>query len=614
MRHSHFEIKNFKGIAQVRIDLDTAPRGNIYTLVGLNESGKTTILEALNFLSYRTETLDPLNLPGYSVKDVHELIPISRRANFTDSIVLTAGYIPNADDNQLIRDYLRKELGFELAQDVPPFEVTQTYAFVDSQLVSSSPPQPRSTWSIKFIGKRPRAKKQVELDGEDWQKAIVYVRKLLPSILYFPNFLFEFPDKIYLEDLPTNAESSVFHRFYRTILQDVLDSIGGNMNLQKHVLDRAKAGGPFDQRALESVLLKMGSDITAKVFKAWNRIFNRSVGNKEIVVGWDEDAVGGWYLQLRLKDADELYTISERSLGFRWFFAFLMLTQYRGFRKDATKNVLFLLDEPASNLHPSAQTQLLESFGRFPGNCSIVYTTHSHHMINPDWLEGTLVVKNEGLDYDAEEEDYNARKTLVTAQKYRDFAAHHPNQTTYFQPVLDVLNYSPGRLENVPDVVMVEGKNDFYTLKFFLEKVLTANTALHLLPGGGAGSLDDVIRLYLAWGRNFIILLDSDDEGVLQKRRYEERFGALVRDRIYSLQDVEGGWKKTGMERLVSESDRMSIQSAVYPQAKTFKKAHFNRAVQELYLTDQHPLVSETTLGNFEKIISFCQAKLINVV
>ena len=272
MRHSHFEIKNFKGIAQVRIDLDTAPRGNIYTLVGLNESGKTTILEALNFLSYRTETLDPLNLPGYSVKDVHELIPISRRANFTDSIVLTAGYILDADDNQLIRDYLRKELGFELAQDVPPFEVTQTYAFVDSQLVSSSPPQPRSIWSIKFIGKRPRAKKQVELDGEDWQKAIVYVRKLLPSILYFPNFLFEFPDKIYLEDLLTNAESSVFHRFYRTILQDVLDSIGGNMNLQKHVLDRAKAGGRFDQRALVlQPQLASGSQILSHSLRTTSR-------------------------------------------------------------------------------------------------------------------------------------------------------------------------------------------------------------------------------------------------------------------------------------------------------------------------------------------------------
>lgn len=517
--------------------------------------------------------------------------------------------IPDADDNQAIRDYLRKEFGFELAQSVAPFEITQTYSFVDSQLVTPSQ-QPISTWSIKFIGKRQRAKKQTELKGEEWQKAVVYVRTLLPSILYFPNFLFEFPDKIYLEDTPTIAETSGFHRFYRTILQDVLDSIGGNMNLQKHVLDRAKAGGRFDQRALESVLLKMGSDITSKVFKAWNRIFNRSVGKKEIVVDWDEDPVGGWYLQLRLKDADELYTISERSLGFRWFFAFLMLTQYRGFRKDAAKNVLFLLDEPASNLHPSAQTQLLESYGRFPDNCSIIYTTHSHHMINPNWLEGTFVVKNEGLDYDTEEEDYNARKTLVTALKYRDFAAHHPNQTTYFQPVLDVLDYSPGRLENVPDVVMVEGKNDFYTLKFFSEKVLKNNTGLHLMPGGGAGSLDDVIRLYLAWGRNFIIVLDSDEEGALQKRRYEERFGALVRDRIYSLQDIDAAWKKIGMERLADEADRMAIQTTVYPKAKTFKKTYFNRAVQELYLTDQRPGVSKTTLGNFEKVLAFCQEKL----
>ena len=110
----------------------------------------------------------------------------------------------------------------------------------------------------------------------------------------------------------------------------------------------------------------MESEITIRMFSAWNRIFRRNVGNKEIVVTCDRDEIGGWFLELRLKDANELYTISERLLGFRWFFAFLLLTQYRGFREDSARNVLFLLDEPASNLHPSAQTQLLDSFDRFP--------------------------------------------------------------------------------------------------------------------------------------------------------------------------------------------------------------------------------------------------------
>ena len=68
----------------------------------------------------------------------------------------------------------------------------------------------------------------------------------------------------------------------------------------------------------------------------------------------------------------------------------------------------------------------------------------------------------------------------MTLHKYRDFAAQHPNQTTYFQPILDVLDYRPGELENVPNVVMVEGKNDFYTLKYFQDKVLVRSQGLNL--------------------------------------------------------------------------------------------------------------------------------------
>ena len=98
MKHAYFEIKNFKGIIHVKIDLAAQPRGNIFTLVGLNESEKTTILQALNFHRYNTDDLNSLNLPGYSVKDVHELMPISKRSNFNDEVVITTDYSINAKD------------------------------------------------------------------------------------------------------------------------------------------------------------------------------------------------------------------------------------------------------------------------------------------------------------------------------------------------------------------------------------------------------------------------------------------------------------------------------------------------------------------------------------
>jgi AAA15 family ATPase/GTPase len=53
VRHTAFVVKNFKGINSIQLDLNDKPRSRIVTLVALNESGKTTILEALNFFNYR---------------------------------------------------------------------------------------------------------------------------------------------------------------------------------------------------------------------------------------------------------------------------------------------------------------------------------------------------------------------------------------------------------------------------------------------------------------------------------------------------------------------------------------------------------------------------------
>lgn len=230
-------------------------------------------------------------------------------------------------------------------------------------------------------------------------------------------------------------------------------------------------------------------------------------------------------------------------------------------------------------------------------------------MINPDWLEGTYVVKNEGLDYDSED-DYSARNTQVTLTKYREFAAKHPNQTTYFQPILDVLDFKPGRLDNVPNVVMSEGKNDYYTIKYFMDKILKGSKKLHVTPGTGSGSLDTVIRLYVAWGRRFIVLLDSDMEGINQKRRYNDLFGAVVSNSIFTLADVDVTWANIEMEQLISDDERLQIQSAAYPGAARYNKTHFNRAVQELYLTDRTVAISDETKTKFAKILSFCEMKL----
>ena len=226
MRHSYFEISNFKGIGHIRLDFEAHPRSNVYTLVGLNESGKTTILEALNFLSYKIETLDPLDLPGYSTKSVYDLIPINKRSNFNEKIIIKVEYILNSDDEAKIKKFCADEFAFQLTQKIETITITQSYSFKDSELISD---RPNNLFNIDLVGRSKRGRKEKPLEAENKLRAFQYVKKMLPSILYFPNFLFEFPDKIYLEDPSTDIKK---HEFYRTILQDVLDAIGEKTNIE----------------------------------------------------------------------------------------------------------------------------------------------------------------------------------------------------------------------------------------------------------------------------------------------------------------------------------------------------------------------------------------------
>ena len=154
-------------------------------------------------------------------------------------------------------------------------------------------------------------------------------------------------------------------------------------------------------------------------------------------------------------------------------------------------------------------------------------------MINPDWLETTYVVKNNGLDYKTDAVDYSARKTDITITPYRSFVASHPNETNYYQPILDVLDYYPSRLEFIPHSVILEGKNDYYILRF-AQFILgdTKYSRINIIPGTSSSNMDPIIKLYIGWGQEFVVILDSDKEGKKQKERYEAIFESMLNDKI----------------------------------------------------------------------------------
>ena len=278
----NFKISNFKGIENTTINLDSS--SNIYTLIGLNESGKTTVLEALNYWSYSQESKDTIECLGFqTIQDDYELIPIGETSNFSKNSSVAATLKLSKVDEFKIKKFAEDKCNFILTEPIGEIEIKKSKTFENSKCIKTN-----NFWTINLVGKiKGRSRKIITLDADTatWQCIVAFIKdNLLPTILYFPNFLFDFPERIYLEDIEEDSKKQKEHLFYKKIIQDLLDSLNQSLNIQVHIVDRKHSGNDNDENSLRKVLLDLSRELNNNILGAWNEIFKRKISNKRILV------------------------------------------------------------------------------------------------------------------------------------------------------------------------------------------------------------------------------------------------------------------------------------------------------------------------------------------
>lgn len=590
MRYTKFTIKNFKGIKDLTIDLSKQPYNRIHTFVGLNESGKTTILEAINTTMTR-----------YNKATVHKLIPKHLKANFSDIISIIAIVEVDSDDNRRILEKFQ-ELGYSDYIAIDSFTINVAREFENSKLKKAI-----SYWGFSPQVKTSRSKNFIELESKnpDWHTIVNYIKdSLMPRIVYYEHFLFDFPDRIYLNG---KKETDDNNKPYKDIFEDIVQEIipGGSITNSLYSNYISKEDGCTD--IFDAIHTKLEEYISNQVFNSWGQLFDSSNAKIVLRFGIEKNNTpdDSFYVEIKIKENSDSFYISERSVGFRWFFSFLFFILFRKNRKTDLGETLFLLDEPASNLHSTAQKRLLETFEKFVEDrdkpLKLLYTTHSHHMINPKWLEGAFVVKNEAIDYN---EPFGNRKVSnITAVPYKQFASQYPNQQDYFQPILDTLEYQPGLLEKVPSVIITEGKNDYYTLRYINEIILKNKCKkLRFMPGAGCDKNHTIIQLYIGWNKSFMILLDADNAGKKAKKLYKDAFGDLIADNIKTYDEFAPEIGAIAMEDIFTDQEKITITQLFDPSATKYKKSAFNTAIQTAFINKEVIELSEETLKKFESL------------
>lgn len=618
-----FTIKNFKGIEEVELDLDGRIKCPVMTLIGLNESGKTTILEALSHFVSGDRSVSELFEGPHAKASGVRLIPINKKAAFSSKVEIIASIELSEEDLSAVRKKIDARVDIDMAALSAPFSITRSYKFEDSVLKGTS-----NFWGFKLLtrnNKKGQFKEYVrpkELERDLWHTIYTVLLGRLPNVSYFPTFLVDMPQKIYLK---AHDKETAINRHYRFVLQDILDSLGENLSLEKHVCNRIEEfkssentpnwfsiffGGPT-KAPIDSVFQKIANAVTGQVLGSWQRVFQRAISAKSISVEWSIDAERDHmpYAMFYVSDGESRYAISERSLGFRWFFSFLLFT---AFKQGKERKTIFIFDEPAANLHAKAQAELLTSFSKIASDGNrVIYSTHSHHMINPRWLSGAYIVENTALDYDSGDNfGLSTKPTNVKATSYRQFVANYPSRSSYFQPVIEQLEYVSPEVVGEAPYLLVEGISDYYALRL-AQRISNRSFGFRLLPGVGAGACGPLVSQLLGRGELFAILLDDDKAGKKEAQRYVDEW-FLATKSVCTIETINPKYAGFQIEGLIDSETRTGIQEKL--EVSTLTKKQIGLYLAESVASENllNTCLSKRTIGQLLEVLDYFDDLLVD--
>jgi energy-coupling factor transporter ATP-binding protein EcfA2 len=596
MEYLKFIIKKFKGIDEITIDLTRKPQGRIFPFVGLNESGKTTILEAINFLQKDIEN-----------KDRHTLIHKRDKGSFSGFVEVTCVLaLHKYEINEISKICSEYDEKMKSVEDIE-LNYTKKYRFIDGIPEDETIVEHSFRPGIKT--KKSGSRTFNNLNTTQESEIFESIKDKIPKIHYYPDFLFDFPEKIYLDQpMNTNWDSKEISRqlTYKAILKDILLTFDQPCDLTSFITKLKNKIDEGNQESAEAIKRMIEIELNKKIIDPWKKIFPDSI-TISIDVTTGNDGIGE-YLQLKINEGGGKFGINERSLGFKWFFGFLFSTLFRNVREDEYGESLFLFDEPANNLHQSSQQKLLDSFQEISKHSKILYSTHSHYLLNTKLILNTIVVKDEGR---SNKNDYDYRQN-IKALPYSSFITKYTgqDQETHFKPVLDILEFVENPFIAHGKILFSEGKFDYYTFKLIQSKFFnTKDYKFNFYPGGGVDHYENIFREYLANNRIFYAIFDSDQAGINAKKKYLSEISQELEKNIFTLADVSGDFDNLTTEKLFTEEDQFNIQKKSFPESTVSEKSKFNTAIQELFINNEEFGLSTETIENFKKIFDFIKDK-----
>jgi len=363
-------------------------------------------------------------------------------------------------------------------------------------------------------------------------------------------------------------------------------------------------------------LLEASSNkITDEIFKYWSTNQNLDIEFK-IQNTTNPQGQLEKTLDIRVKNQRHKITLplDRRSKGFNWFFSFIIW--FSKIQADKSSDYILLLDEPGLNLHASAQADLLRFIEDLSKKYQIVYTTHSPFMVESNHLDRvrTCLETEDGtvISDSIQEKDPNTLFPLQAALGYdiaqnlfvskNNLLVEGPADLIYLTVLSNILETEKRTfLKDSITIVPVGGLDKVSTFISLLRgsKLNVACLLDTFTDQKGKQKVDDLIMYKIIKEKNIRFFNEfannrkttADIEDLFTKEEYLKLFNAAF-DKEYSVK--------------LSDFDS-TIDTIIKQINKVIKKDRFNhyRPANKLnQIGADKSYFSAKTLDNFEKIFT----------
>ena len=349
-------------------------------------------------------------------------------------------------------------------------------------------------------------------------------------------------------------------------------------------------------------------NIEAEEIKKFMLEYTSSLQKIEITpnIVW-KDAIKSVDVNFQFKGDSKPIPMSHKGTGYRRLF---MVARFRYLaEKNKGNNIIYLIEEPETFLHPSAQEDLLNSFKDLSEDNQIIITTHSPVFTGSTDYDSVILCKKE-------------KQSIYKC-------ANSDNNHQFIMNIVEELGIKPAYnlRDKFEKILFVEGPDDilFYNLvcknifgKGFDEKVL-------ILPVGGSSVSSFInIEYFSKSGRELYLILDSDKglkskdpKKPIEQKKICDDFNKR-RGKAYLLQksNIENYYHPRAIERVYSlaentfdffkdeENASETIKTIVTDnELKNIKEKNNIKVFQETNKTEWEEIVEQELIDFLSKII-----------